>query len=252
MLRPSRLLPFTAVALLVFSSVQVAKPRPEPRFAGPSSIVWAWERPEDLRFLAGHKIGVAYLAKTFFVGQEGFAERPRMQSLEIAPDAWLMAVVRIEAKAGSVRWKPEQIDDLAGRIAALASTPGVRAVQVDFDATASQREFYRELLTRLRKRLPPGTALSITALVSWCVEDTWVRTLPVDEAVPMLFRMGTGALAANEYLRAHGDFEGTACAGSVGISTDERWRLERASRTYVFSDRQWSERQLRALPEVRR
>ncbi len=30
----------------------------------------------------------------------------------------------------------------------------------------------------------------MTALASWCAGDDWLRDLPVDEAVPMLFRMG--------------------------------------------------------------
>ncbi|HET6861920.1 MAG TPA: hypothetical protein VFH91_02705, partial [Pyrinomonadaceae bacterium] len=30
----------------------------------PQTVVWAWERPEDLKFIDPAKIGVAYLAKT--------------------------------------------------------------------------------------------------------------------------------------------------------------------------------------------
>src|SRR5207245_3835544 len=81
-------------------------------------------------------------------------------------------------------------DAIAIAIARTAALPRVAGVQVDFDATASQRAFYRELLERLRARLAPGTPISITALASWCVGDHWLGDLPIDEAVPLRFRMG--------------------------------------------------------------
>jgi len=255
MFQPSRLLLVLAVALLTFSPSQSHSPRrqTEPRFAGPSIVLWAWERPEDLRFIAGRAIGVAYLAKTFYVGNDGYAERPRMQPLDVVPGTWMMAVARIEARPGPLAWDAQRLDQLADRIAALAETDGVRALQVDFDATASQRTFYGQLLRRLRERLPKGVPLSITALVSWCVEDDWIRTLPMDEAVPMLFRMGTGTTGAKEYLRTHGDLGGTTCGGSIGSATDERWPgLPEAPRRYLFSERLWTESRLREQMEALR
>ena len=64
------------------------------------------------------------------------------------------------------------------------------AIQIDFDAADSERDVYRRLLARVRAVLPRTVPLSMTALASWCVGDTWLDGLPVDEAVPMLFRMG--------------------------------------------------------------
>jgi hypothetical protein len=72
-----------------------------------------------------------------------------------------------------------------------AALPGVRGVQVDFDATDSQWKFYAEVLRRVRARLPRGRGLTMTALVSWCSEaNGWMNGLPVDAAVPMYFRLG--------------------------------------------------------------
>ncbi len=46
------------------------------------------------------------------------------------------------------------------------------------------------MLQDLRQKLPQQIPLSMTALASFCVGDRWLDDLPVDEAVPMIFRMG--------------------------------------------------------------
>jgi hypothetical protein len=255
---PSMLHPSRFLVLLVVALVPLSHPRPdaqpsELRFPGPRIIVWAWERPEDLQSLSGRDVGVAYLAKTFFVSANGYQERPRLQPLAVASDTWMMAVVRIEAAPGKVEWDAATLDTLALRIAALSKVAGVHALQVDFDATASQRDFYGKLLARIRRHLAPGVPLSITALASWCMEDDWVSTLPVDEAVPMLFRMGKGTRQVRAYVRAGGGFVETSCAGSVGLSTDEPLPLmPPAPRRYVFSNTLWTEKGLRSTLEVSR
>ena len=119
--------------------------------------------------------------------------------------------------------------------------PGIAAVQVDYDATVSERPFYRALLQDLRRSLPESVRLSITALASWCMGDPWLAGLPIDEAVPMLFRMGPDRLPVLLHLESGGDFGEAACQQSVGISTDEpvRW-LPAGRRLYVFHPRSWS------------
>jgi hypothetical protein len=247
-----RLLLPALLALVVVLTTSSAPP-PRRSLSGPSTVLWAWERPEDLRFLAGRPVGVAYLARTFYVTGASYSERPRMQPLAVAPDAWVMAVARIEAPPGPIALDEQQTDALAARIAGMAGADRVRAVQIDFDATASQRDFYARLLDRVRRRLPAGTPLSITALVSWCIEDRWVAGLPVDEAVPMLFRMGVGARDAEAFLRTHPGFDGTACAGSLGVSTDERLAAPpSAARTYIFSNAPWTEERWRKQLEATR
>ena len=87
--------------------------------------------------------------------------------------------------------------------------------------------------------MPADLPLSITALASWCSWDSWIRGLPVDEAVPMMFRMEPDhrrAPAATE------DFQirEPLCRTSTGISTDERWPSNLAGkRIYVFPDHGW-------------
>src|SRR4030095_12284537 len=62
----------------------------------PNTILWAWERPEQLDFIDPEQIGVAYLAKTIQLQQEDVFVRPRLQPLTLRPSTRLVAVVRIE------------------------------------------------------------------------------------------------------------------------------------------------------------
>src|SRR6185436_6527127 len=145
----------------------------------PATILWAWERPERLHFIDHEKVGVAFLAKTIYLRGDRIVSRPRLQPLTLPPGARVVAVARIESEHSTDYSKrpaltPSQITETAATISELGSLPNVVMVQVDFDATASERTFYRELLTQLRRKLPPSMSLSITALASWCKGDNWL------------------------------------------------------------------------------
>jgi hypothetical protein len=123
----------------------------------------------------------------------------------------------------------------------MTNRPGTVGTQIDFDARSSDRSFYGDLLRDLRRRLPSGVALSITALASWCMEDDWIAGLPIDEAVPMLFRMGPGDAEVRRRLRRGQDFTDPACRLSAGVSTDEPMpRLHYGRRVYIFHPRPWT------------
>jgi Protein of unknown function (DUF3142) len=255
-----------------------AKAIPSRRMASlPNVYLWAWERPEDLKFLGGQKVGIAFLSKTIYV--EGSSEekstgetggvfiKPRMQPLRVIPGTPLMAVVRIETL--STLFTPESrlhnfhgrtpsekiILRIADEIADASKITGVSALQVDFDATSSEHPFYRALLTEVRKRIPAEMPLSITALATWCTGDHWLEQLPpetIDEAVPMLFRMGHGHEEVSHFLESGKEFTISACATSIGISTDEPFSRDVLTgkiaanrsggtmpRIYVFSPHPW-------------
>jgi hypothetical protein len=217
----------------------------------PRFVLWAWEKPEDLRFINPQTTAVAFLADTIQLRGNTVAIRPRLQSLLVPDRAHLVAVVRIEAQQ-STALNRSQIEQTATAIAEAASLPRVVAVQVDFDATHSQRDFYRSVLLDLRRRLGSSAPISITALASWCVGDDWISSLPINEAVPMLFRMGTGTSAVVGLLTSGRDFRAPICQGSLGVSTDERWAsLPNGRRFYVFNVHSWTERtELAFLREV--
>lgn len=203
-------------------------------------LVWAWERPEDLRDL-DERIGVAFLAQTITVIDNRLRVEPRRQPLRVSPGATLVAVTRIEvSEASGGSTQSPTPDALASAVAMTAALPRVSAIQIDFDAAASQRAFYRQLLYRLRGRLATTLPISITALASWCAGDDWLDRLPIDEAVPMLFRMGP----ANEPFRRMAVASSSAsrsCRSAVGVSLDEPIEVRaEARRVYVFNPKPWT------------
>jgi uncharacterized protein DUF3142 len=246
----------------------------------PAVIFWAWERPEDLRFLTPDQAGVAFLAKTIYLqppstdptsSSPSFIVRPRLQPLRIAVGTPLIAVIRMETPAPrrlsslqqnqsglhAFNYSNAQRALLASEIAGTQSISGVSAIQIDFDAPSSAHPFYTALLQDVRGKLPRSLPLSITALASWCIGDPWLGQLPsgtIDEAVPMLFRMGPDAGNVLKFLHSGDDFSVAACRGSLGLSTDEtlsndlltagstfRTFNPREKRVYVFAPRPWTQ-----------
>ena len=257
-----------------------AKAAPSPRMTNlPNLYLWAWERPEDLKFLGERKAGVAFLVKTVYVrdrsekqspgGSDDVFTKARMQPLRVVPGTPLMAVVRIEilpglpnSESGRQDFKEETLTEgtvsrIADEIVAASKITGVNALQIDFDATTSEHAFYKALLIEVRKRIPAEMPLSITALASWCIGDRWLEQLPpgtIDEAVPMLFRMGLGSVEVSRYIANGNGFTVSACATSLGVSTDEplsrdvlngKISVNRASnvlpRIYIFSPQAWDQ-----------
>lgn len=208
----------------------------------PRIILWAWERPEDLSFIDPGEVGVAYLAGTLYLRGEGVVVRPRLQPLRVPPQTKLIAVVRVESdRAAAPPLSGAQHAKAVTAITKLIRPRGIAALQVDFDARTSERDFYRDLLVDVRRQLPASIPLSITALASWCAYDRWLTGLPVDEAVPMLFRMGRDRHQITAYLRAGRGFDQPVCRSSAGVSTDEAFpELPAGQRLYIFHTRPWS------------
>ena len=210
----------------------------------PQLVLWAWERPTDLRGLRAD-VGVAFLAQTIVVRGGRVDVVPRRQPLRVSDGTPLIAVTRIEVPAReSAALTPAALERMARAIAETAR-PRITAVQIDFDATASQRLAYRDLLRRIRDAMGPDVPLSMTALASWCAGDAWLEGLPVDEAVPMVFQMGP----AEPRLRdGTADFiRAPACRGAVGTSLDEPVALPGdGRRIYVFNPAPWSDASIAA------
>ena len=208
----------------------------------PAVILWAWERPEQLEFIDPKRVGVAFLSQTLYLRGNQVVAQPRRQPLILPEHTKLIAVTRIEAdRAEAPSLSKEQIGLVVNKIADVARSPGVVAVQVDFDATRSQQEFYHELLVALRRELLGSTGLSITALASWCQSDDWLSDLPLDEAVPMLFRMGIERRQILSQLSAGTEFNSRLCRASAGISIDEPLStVPKAARLYIFNPKPWS------------
>jgi predicted DNA-binding antitoxin AbrB/MazE fold protein len=219
-----------------------ARPAPDPLPGLPRLVLWAWERPEDLSFIDPREVAVAYLAKTIYLRGDKVIVQPRLQPLSFPEGTKLLVVVRIETdRSERPTLSGDQRAKAVSEISELGGGERVAAVQIDFDATVSEREFYSEALRDLRRQLPSRVGLSITALASWCIYDDWLAALPVDEAVPMLFRLGVDARQVREHLASGGGLRSAKCRTSLGISTDEPFtNLPAGRRVYIFHPRPWS------------
>jgi len=228
---------FAALAVLLPASDCSSPAEREPEVR---AIPWAWERPEDLSFLPqGSR--VAYLAATVSLEAGQLRVIPRQHPLHVPPAARLLPVVRIETRAGPAELGVETVERIAAIGVELATGVDAIGVQIDFDATRSQRSFYRRLLAQLRADLPPDRMLSVAALASWCVGDRWLAASGVDEVVPMLYRMGPEAGVIRARLDAGYDFPAPYCRAAVGISTDEPTpSLPSPRQVYLFSAARWT------------
>lgn len=203
-----------------------------------------WERPEDLRFLTPGGAAIAFLARTVWIDRENVTSRPRLQPLHFTEATPRMAVVRIESRGDGLPAHSAVVRELLP----AAQSPGIRALQIDYDARQSELNWYAGLLAETRRDLPRNVILTITALASWCESPRWIDSLPVADAVPMLFRMGP-----HEYPPVD-DFRARKCRSSAGVATDELpSRLPRGRRLYFFHPRAWTPQAYQAvLVEARR
>ena len=91
---------YLALALVISSSCHLTKQTrnrlDEKHF--PSTILWAWERPEDLGFLDPHRYAVAFLAQTLVLKGDEVVSILRHQPLKVSGDLELIAVTRVESQ----------------------------------------------------------------------------------------------------------------------------------------------------------
>ncbi|MCO6510373.1 MAG: hypothetical protein J5I65_06235 [Aridibacter famidurans] len=242
----SSLIPILAVLALAFiGAAGSCGNASNPRLSEiPSRMLWAWERPEDLRFIDPDTTGVAFLAQTITLENGDVVLRGRRQPLQVPNGAYVMAVTRVETSKGRgerAEMNDEQLRRTADLIRRTVQLPNVRSVQVDFDAVVSERDFYRKLLETLRKDLPAEMPLSITSLASWCVGDRWFGELPVDEVVPMAFEMGTDEHKIRSFLKDGNDWTSPVCRESYGLlaGDDLLDSVDDSRRIYFFKRSAW-------------
>jgi len=256
-----------AVATLLFAALALALTKGRSRFGKrtaaanitrpnqmPRVVLWAWERPSDLRFINPRETGVAFLARTIYLRANEVVVRPRLQPLDLPEGTSVIAVARVESgQRNTPGLSTQQTEEVAAAIAEMARLPNISTIQIDFDATRSERAFYHDVMLSVRRRLPATAALSITALASWCSEDDWISGLPIDEAVPMLFRMGPDGRQIRDRVASGEEFLARPCRDSYGISTDEPLRnLSATKRLYVFNPDAWTEGSVREIMDSRK
>lgn len=247
-----RLSAILCAAIFFAAGCRQQTPRPITNEEMPRKILWAWERPEDLRFLNSEEFGAAFLAQTLLLKNNEVIFQPRRQSLQIPENIYLIAVTRIETDRKSStapELSVEQQEKVVSLIEKTLELPNVKAVQIDFDALVSERDFYRNFIGKLKKRLPENTSLTMTALASWCVGDGWFSDFPVDEAVPMAFEMGADDKMIRKFLSDENDWREPLCRKSYGIAVDEplEAKFQPNRRVFYFKSNAWEKSDLEKL-----
>ncbi|MCB1026098.1 MAG: hypothetical protein KDB79_17000, partial [Acidobacteria bacterium] len=218
-------------------------------------ILWAWERPEDMQFIDPKTTGVAFLAQTLILSGDQVLVNPRRQPLRVADGTYLITVTRIETvKNGNAPELSEsQHQKIVANLLKSLKLPNIKAIQIDFDVTVSERKFYRGIIVDLRKQLPKNFPFTITALGSWCLEDRWFGDLPIDEAVPMVFDMGKDDRLIRSSLENKIDWKEPLCRGSYGLEISEpiNAKLKPDRRVFYFNSRPWKRSDLEKLRKIK-
>jgi len=204
-------------------------------------IVWAWERPEDLRFV-GDAADVALQSGFIVLSGDGVQARGRRFPLRMSGRP-TTALVHVQIDRGRpLAWTPDQRREAAQAVLAFGQVAGADRLQVDFEVKRSERRVLLDLLSDVRRGLPKNKRLSMTALASWCETETWLDAAPVDEIVPMLFRMGPDGRPLKAKLEAGGDFANPRCRTALAVSTDAPLAHAPGDgrRVYLFDPRSWT------------
>lgn len=205
----------------------------------PARMLWAWERPEDMRWLPAD-IGIAYVASSILLRGEEAVVRPRTSPLLLADGTAMVPVLHVDA---SWRTPPALNQQQSARIVQellrVAKRGNRNVVQLDFEVRRSQRPFLARTMAEIRRQLDPRIALSVTALASWCLDDAWLPAGVADEVVPMAFRMGPGQNDLRARLHRQG-FTQKNCRDAAGYASDEPPMRSVAARAYYFSPRPWT------------
>jgi hypothetical protein len=230
-----------ALLLLAPAGDRMTSARVGTRIDLPPLVLWAWDRDDDLRFLDIRDTGVAFLAATLTLRGDGVVLTPRRNPLALPEGVSRVAVAHVETdRAEPPSLSGEQLRRFVAALAEVSDGVPHHVLQVDYEAVASQRAFFIDAIAALRRRLP-GTAISVTALASWCFNESWTGRLAADEVVPMLFRMGYDGRRVRAHLASGGDFRAADCRSSLGVATDELpAALPPGRRIYVFSPRRWT------------
>ena len=211
----------------------------------PRIFIWAWERPENLLFIDNKNIGVAFYAGIITFSDSEIFFKPRLQLLAIDSEIYKIAVIRIETenKEKGSQLNNSQLSKAVDLIVRTCSQNKISGCQIDFDAKSLEINFYKDLILKTRDNLPKSIPLSITALVSWCHLGSWLEDLPIDEAVPMFFRLGVDEYIIRNNLVGESFMKTAICQKSIGISIDEplpQSKYLKNRRIYIFNPDSWT------------
>jgi hypothetical protein len=218
-----------------------------------AGIAWIW--PDSL----GPKTGVpsregggppyqeaAVLVESFVLRAHGIERGARRAPLPLPKGVRVVPVIHVESAPDAPdQFTARQREVLLNAVVRQASTAIRQSgwVQIDFEVPLRQRPAYQSWVKSVREALPPTVKLSVTALAHWCAQGDWLDQLPVDEVVPMLYRLGSDSTRWRQRFADDDRTLARRCrAGALGFATHEPppsalWA--RTVRAYWFDENRW-------------
>ena len=230
----SLLLPFIAVLFAGSSAMASGAAQAMDMLDRPTEFWWYWDRPAGQLPAPAPGVGAAVLVTHVIFSGQGYALQPRRSALRLPSGVATMPVVHVEVDpARPFGANVAQSDALCAAVLDAVRRGAATWVQLDFEARRSQRAFWQTAVQKIKADLPAGVRLSVTALASWCYEDRWIDAAPVDEIVPMYFRLKQ---ARRGYIvRSAAGVSEPRCATAYGVADDEPdWPVALPGRRYLF------------------
>ena len=222
------------LASAAWTTVALGSAPEPPRQNHPTEFWWYWDRPASRLPAPAPGVGAAVVVTHVYLSGRRASRVPRRSALSLPQGVVTVPVVHVEVDpAVPFAGTDEQMRYLGDSVIEAARRGAPFLVQLDFEARKSQREFWRATVRSIKANLPAGVQLSVTALASWCHEDRWLADLPVDEIVPMYFRLGQAR--ANYVARSAAGVGEPRCALAHGVADDEPpWPVKLPGRRYLF------------------
>lgn len=210
-------------------------------------VAWIWPDSNGPGGDSTHYGEAAVLVESLVLRAGSIERGGRTQPLALPAGVRLVPVVHVEAAADApADLTPAQRDVIVAAALrhAATATAGAGLLQLDFEAPFRQHDTYRTLVAAIRKALPADVRLSVTALAHWCSQGDWLDRLPVDEVVPMLYRLGPHADDWRRRFAQNDAGLARRCRGpALGFATNDpppTTLLARTIRPYWFDEAAWS------------
>src|SRR6266478_5198348 len=90
--------------------------RSDPLPAFPRLMLWAWESPQDVRFVKPGRARIAFVGRTVWLDAKRVRSRPRLQPLRVRPGTELMAEVRVETAGNELPAPVDVVREVAPEV----------------------------------------------------------------------------------------------------------------------------------------
>lgn len=154
---------------------------------------WYWHHPFRLSSAEARDLRHADCARLYvhagtLVVRNGRLELTSPQRFESAAPCPLYAVLRVHPGAHPVLLSPAGASEVATLLRKARLPTAVRGLQVDADIPTASLSEYARLLAEVRRQLPAGWGLSVTALPDWLGSRGYARVCDaVDEVAPQFY-----------------------------------------------------------------